>query len=248
MLIIFIQTIEEDGVIVLEYHTVTNTPDIDSEIYNVRPDDFATQLDYLQENGYNSITALEYMKWKRGKLELPKKNVILTFDDGYEDNYKEMLPILEAHNMKAVVYVITNLVGHEGYLTLEQLKEMTQRGVEIGSHTANHRPLDELTTEELKHELGASKQYLEWSGISPVLSLSYPNGAYNDEVMKVAKDTGYLTAVTGDSGVNDIDNEAMLLQRINILEPKFGLLQFKFNLLKGRIFTKLGINQHKIIR
>lgn len=84
---------------------------------------------------------LDFMKAKRGKMELPAKPVILTFDDGYEDNYTEMLPILEEYGMKATVYVITNQIGQPGYLTWDQLRAMQVRGIEIGSHTANHDPL-----------------------------------------------------------------------------------------------------------
>ncbi len=246
MLIFFTQARETDGVIILEYHTITDTPDEDSERYNVRPNDFAAQLDYLQENGYNTITALEYMKWRRGKINLPKKNVILTFDDGYEDNFQYMMPILQAHGMKAVVYVITNEIDKDGYLKLDQLKKMQDRGIEIGSHTANHRALVGLTKKDLKHELEASKQFLEWSGISPVLSISYPNGAYDDEVIKAIESAGYLTAVTGDAGLNNMQTNQYLLQRVNIPEPRLGIFEFKLRLLKAKIFSTLRINQHKI--
>ena len=249
VIIIFFESVDEEkinGVTILEYHTITDTPDIDSQRYNVRPNDFNAQLDYLQDNGYNTITALEFMKWRRGKISLPKNSVMLTFDDGYEDNFKFMLPILEAHNMKAVVYVITNQINHEGYLTVEQLKDMRRRGIEIGSHTANHRALIGLTDEDIKHEIEASKQFLEWSGIFPVLSFSYPNGAYNEKIIESLKSAGYLTAVTGDAGLNDEDTNQYLLQRVNIPEPRLGLFEFKLRLLKAKIFTKLGINQHKI--
>ena len=235
---------EPQGFPILEYHTVTKTPDIDSKRYNVPPDEFNAQLDYLEQNGYNTITPLEFMKAKHNKMQLPDKPIILTFDDGYEDNYLEMLPILEAHGMKAAVYVITNELGKPGYLTFDELRDMQNRGIEIGSHTANHRPLVGLTPYDLQHEIAASKLFLEWNGIKTVFSLSYPNGMYNSEVIEMLKNEKYLTAVTGDAGLNNLNTNPYLLQRVNIPQPRFGLFEFRMRLLKAEIAAKLGIRQH----
>ena len=109
---------EPEGFPILEYHTITENPEPISEVYNVTPAEFAAQLDYLQEKGYTTITLQDFMRVLHGKGSLPEKPIILTYDDGYEDNYTKMLPILEAHKMKAVVYVITNEIGKPGYLTL----------------------------------------------------------------------------------------------------------------------------------
>ena len=237
---------EPEGFPILEYHTITDTPDIDSKRYNVLPEDFNTQLDYLQQNGYNTITMQEFFLAKQGKMTLPDNPIILTFDDGYANNYEFMMPILRAHKMKAVVYVVANELGKPGYLTFEQLHEMQGRGIEIGSHTANHRPLVGLNREELLHEIGDSKIFLEWNGINEASSLSYPNGFYNDEIIKILKEKNYCTAVTGDAGLNNFDTNPYLLQRVNIPEPHFGIFEFKLRLLKAKIFAKLHINQHKL--
>lgn len=232
------------GIPVLEYHMVTMHPKENAEAYNVPPEDFAGQLDYLAEQGYTTITMLEFMKARKGKLELPEKPIILTFDDGYDDNYYEMLPILEAHGMKAVVYMVTNMIGQPGYLTWEQLREMQNRGVEIGSHTANHVPLTELPPEERNDELKLSKLILEWNGIKTVFSLSYPNGKYDDSLPGLLKENEYLTAVTGDAGLNTFQTNPYLMQRVNILDSPFGITAFKVRLLKAELMTRLGWRQH----
>ena len=244
-MLIFVATIclmpTPDGFPILEYHTVTKTPvDEDSIRYNVTPDEFAAQLDYLAENGYTTITMLDFIEAKNGRLELPPKPVMLTFDDGYEDNYREMLPILEAHGMKAVVYVIANQLGQEGYLTFDQLRDMQTRGVEIESHTANHRPLDGLSHDDLMIELRDAKTYLEWSGINTIYSLSYPNGIYNDEIIRLLAQENYYTAVTGDAGLNNFATNQYKLHRVNIPHPRLGLFEFRLRLLKADVFAKLG--------
>ncbi len=232
------------GVPILEYHMITDHPRKNAEHYNVPPEAFAEQLDYLQEQGYTTITMLEFMKARKGKLELPEKPIILTFDDGYADNYEEMLPILEAHGMKAEVYMVTNSIGQPGYLTWEQLREMQDRGVEIGSHTANHLPLTTLSSEERADELKLSKLILEWNGIRTVFSLSYPNGKYDEALPELLRENEYLTAVTGDPGLNTFQTNPYLMQRVNIPDSPFGMTAFRLRLLKAEWMTKLGWNQH----
>ena len=230
---------EPEGFPILEYHTITNNPEPVSEIYNVPPAEFAAQLDYLHENGYTTITLQDFMRVIHGKGELPEKPIVLTFDDGYQDNYTEMLPILEAHGMKAVVYVITNELGKPGYLTLEQLKDMQRRGVEIGSHTADHLSLKNLDSELRLHEVRDSKIFLEWSGLETIYSFSYPNGAYDDEIVEMLKREKYLSAVTGDTGLNNLKTNPYLLRRVHIRKPTFGITEFKWRLLKAKIFAKI---------
>ena len=229
-----------DGFAILEYHTITDTPvDEDSVRYNVTPDELAAQLDYLKENGYTTITMLDFIEAKNGRFTMPPKPIMLTFDDGYEDNYHNMLPLVEERGMKAVVYVIANQLGQEGYLTFDQLKDMQTRGIEIGNHTADHLPLDELSHDEIVYEVGASKTYLEWSGINTIYSLSYPNGKYNDEIIKILEQENYFTAVTGEPGLNNFSTNQLKMYRVNIPKPRLGLFEFKLRLLKADLYARI---------
>lgn len=234
-----------EGFPILEYHMITNNPPKDSEVYNVPPEEFAAQLDYLQQNGYTTMTLREFMRAKHGKITLPENPVVLTFDDGYENVYTEMLPILEAHKMTAVVYVITNELGKPGYLTLEQVKDMQRRGIEIGSHTADHLALVMLSGDFLMNQIRNSKIFLEWSGVETIYSFSYPNGAYNSELIELLKSENYLTAVTGDIGLNTLKTNPYALRRVHIRQPHFGITEFKWRLLKAELAEKirLGIRE-----
>lgn len=231
-----------EGVLILEYHKVNDTDQDDP--YTVPVQDFCEQLDYLQQQGYETISLLDFMKAAKGKANLPKKAVVLTFDDGYIDNYTELLPVLEEKKAKATVFMVTNYIGTEGYLTWQQLHDMQKRGIEIGSHTANHDPLTPMTPERIEDEIGLSKLLLEWNGIHPVFFFSYPNGIYNDEAIAALKKNQYLAAVTGHSGINTFATNPYLLQRLNIPRPRMGLLEFKVRLFKANLFTRLGILQH----
>jgi len=229
------------GIPILEYHMVN---DQDKEVYAVPTKEFSEQMAYLKEQGYETISLLDFMKAQKGKIELPDKPIILTFDDGYADNYTNLLPLLERFNMKATVFMATNYIGLDGYLTWNQLRDMQNRQIEIGSHTANHEPLSSLTEEQVRDELNQSKLLLEWNGIHTVFFFSYPNGIYNETALKDLAAGNYLGAVTGDAGLNTFATMPYLLQRVNIPRPRFGLTEFKLRLLKAEVFTRLGILQH----
>ncbi len=203
---------------------VADTSPEDGWAYNVPPEDFRDQLDYLREEGYTTISMLDYMKAKKGKAELPPRPVILTFDDGYESNYTTLLPILESYGMKATVYMVTNDIGLPGYLTWDELRDMQERGIEIGSHTANHQPLTGMDRSRQEEEMRL--------------------GAYDSGMPELLEQNGYLTAVTGDAGLNTFQTDPYLLQRINIPHPRFGRLEFRLRLFKAAVMTRLGIHQH----
>ncbi len=231
---------EPEGFPILEYHQVTDAPlDPEFEVYNVPPAEFAAQLDYLQAQGYTTITLQDFMRVVHGKASLPDKPIVLTFDDGYADNYATMLPILEAHGMTAVVYVITNEIGNAGYLTFDELKDMQRRGLEIGSHTADHLPLTTLDSATRLRQIRESKIFLEWSGLQTIYSLSYPNGAFDSQVEEILRQSEYLTAVTGEAGLNTLETNPYELYRVHIRKPRFGLTEFKFRLWKAKLFAKL---------
>ena len=218
---------EPEGFPILEYHQITDEPlGLDFDVYNVPPAEFAAQLDYLQAEGYTTITLQDFMRVVHGKGTLPGKPIVLTFDDGYEDNYKEMLPILEAHSMTAVVYVITNEL-------------MQRRGLEIGSHTSDHLPLTSLDATTRLKQIRESKIFLEWNGLQTIYSLSYPNGAFNSEIEEILRQEEYLTAVTGEAGLNTLATNPYELYRVHIRKPRFGLTEFKFRLWKAKFFAKI---------
>ena len=236
---------EPAGFPILEYHMVQQVDPEKAYEYNVPHEDFVQQLDYLQEQGYTTISIRDYLRARKGLEELPAKPVILTFDDGYVSNYTELLPILEQRGLKATIFMVTNEIGKENYLSLDQLKELQNKGIEIGSHTANHLPLDAMDSATAREEVKVSKLIMEWQGLKTIYTLSYPNGKYNDELGETLKSEEYLAAVTGDAGLNNMQTNPYLLQRTNIPHPKFGLAEFKLRLLKTRIWTQLGLGQHQ---
>lgn len=164
---------------VMMYHLILD------EVYSyenlfVRPSEFEAQLTMIDER------KMEYMfanDWH--KTAVP--SVIITLDDGYEDNYTEMFPILKAHGARATIFVVTDLIGTDGYLTEEQIREMSDSGlVSIQCHTAHHNDLSYQSAEALREDFSSSISRLESITGKPVTALAYPAGSYNDTVVAVA--------------------------------------------------------------
>ena len=149
----------------------------------VSPSSMREQLQYLQDNGYDTIFFSDLTH-----LEDYDKPVILTFDDGYLGTYTELFPLLKEFNMKATVFVITASIGSEYDITAEQAREMSDSGlVEIESHTVNHNELAELSPEDQETEIRQSQlDIARITGKIPYV-LSYPNGSHNDTTIELAK-------------------------------------------------------------
>ena len=156
---------------ILMYHAVGDEPWGIASLF-VRPDDLEEQLIYLKENGYTTITFEDV-----GRLDEIEKPVMLTFDDGYDDNYTQLLPLLKKHNAKATVFVITGEIGKPYYLTEEQIQEMSASGhISIQSHTVTHPFLSDLNEEQLEDELlGSKKTLARLTGKEPFV-ICYPTG------------------------------------------------------------------------
>lgn len=180
------------------YHFVReDTGDYEYPENMVRPESLRKQLQYLKNNGYETI-----YKTDIGNLQNFTKPVWLTFDDGWEDFYQNAYPLFKEYNMKASYYVITNLVGTPGYVKENQLKEMKESGlIDIQSHTVTHPRLASLNKEKITEELSNSKKYLkEKIGIDSDV-ICYPYGSFNDTVINISKDIGYKYGLAMDGGV-----------------------------------------------
>ncbi len=177
----------------LLYHLVMDEPYSPYSYLFVREADFEAQLAAIKESGIPTYFADEPEK-AGGKPCL-----VLTFDDGYEDNYTTAFPLLSQYEIKATVFLIADMIGTEGHLSEEQIREMAKSGlIRFGSHTLSHPKLTELDEESLVRELVLSKERIEEVTGERVEALAYPNGLYNETVEKAAKKAGYRYCYTTD--------------------------------------------------
>lgn len=203
------------GIPVLNYHQVS---DERKGPLTMTTEDFKWQMDYLKEQGFHTITPDQLYAYLTEKRPLPSKPVLITFDDGYEDNYTYAYPILKENQMQATIFMVAKSVDIPGHLTKAELREMEANGITIGSHTLSHVLLTDLTPEQVGSEVEESRKVLEDILGTKVEYLAYPGGYVDDEIMKIAADKGIKMGFTIDLGrVKPADN-LMYLNRIPIFE------------------------------
>lgn len=168
----------------------------------VRADYFRAQMTYLLNKGYVSVTLPEVVEILVGGKSLPSKPIVLTFDDGYRDFYENAYPILKTYNLKATVFVISQHVGGEAYVSWGQLGEMIGSGlVSVGDHTLSHLSLPTLPKERLGDEIISAKNIIEQNLGIRVNLFAYPYGGESVEAEKILKEEGFVAAVTSGRGL-----------------------------------------------
>ncbi|MDP4145290.1 MAG: polysaccharide deacetylase family protein [Bacillota bacterium] len=201
-----------EGVPVLYYHS------IESEKGNplrMPKEKFREQMQYLKDNDYTTLTLDELYDYLANNKPVPKKSVVITLDDGYEDNYTNAYPIIKEFGFKATVFVITSSIDkNPTTLTSAQIKEMNKNGMDIESHTVNHVKLGELSYDQQLKELKDSKDALEKLLDKKVNYVAYPFGSLNNNSAKAAKDAGYTMAFTTAGRWSDKADGILTLDRV----------------------------------
>jgi peptidoglycan/xylan/chitin deacetylase (PgdA/CDA1 family) len=196
---------------ILMYHGIANVTASEWPNLYVRVAELEAQLEYLHENGYQTITFEDL-----DNIGAFSKPVMLTFDDGYECNYNILFPLLKKYNFKATIFVVTNAWWSKGRLSREQILEMSNSGlVSIQSHTVNHYSLPSLNAATLKTELESSKLAIEELTGKPVVALCYPSGSNNSAVRAVAAEN-YKYAVLNYGGKFTCGSNLMSMNRVRI--------------------------------
>jgi peptidoglycan/xylan/chitin deacetylase (PgdA/CDA1 family) len=184
---------------ILMYHSIGGiNEEVGGDIYTVSIDNFKQQMGYLVH----------------GK-------VLVTFDDGLIDNYLNAYPILKELSIKAYFFILADKVGKSGYMDWEQIKELRDSGMTIGSHGMKHSILTEINEQGLNNELSESKKILEDNLCQPISYFSIPRGFYNKRIIEKAKEAGYKAIFTS----NPKDNDGFRLGRIAV-KRDWGLKKF----------------------
>ncbi len=177
---------------ILMYHRIETA---DKEVRtSVSPASFARQMDFLARHRYRVIPLTELTRRIRRGEAPPRHAVVITFDDGYEDNYREAYPVLARHDFPATIFVIAGLVGKPDYLTWEQLREMQGKNIAVGSHSVNHFRLTELAPADARREIVDSRRLLEEKLQREVTLFCYPLGGASTTVETMVAEAGYAGA------------------------------------------------------
>lgn len=203
---------------ILMYHYVEYVKDSGDTIrksLNIVPFVFENQVKTLKQAGYVFITPSQLARVIDGKEEFPPKPIILSFDDGYQDFYDNVFPLLQKYNIKVVAYIIAGFLDKPNFMYSWEIQNLEKSGlVEIGAHTVNHAYLKGLSKSTAEYEIRQSKAMLENLIGQPVISFAYPSGAFDLQAEKLVKDAGFKTSVSTVPGIEVSGKNRYFLYRI----------------------------------
>lgn len=137
---------------------------------------FEQQMAYIAEQGFNSLLPQQM------RTPLPEKPIVISFDNGHESQHRLALPILKKYGLRAVFFITTDYIEQDNYMTVAQLRDLQQQGMEIGSHGVSHQSLDDVPNIEIEHELTESQKILSRLLKKKIVSFSMPNGKVHAEM------------------------------------------------------------------
>ncbi len=207
---------------ILMYHHIAAAPAGADSVrvdLSVPPDIFDAELHLLHDRGFHTIHLADLANSLETGAPLPPKAFVLTFDDGYDDNYLNALPTLKSYGFIGTFFIITGFADQNawGYMNWAQIQELAANGMEIGNHSVDH-----------KFDLGKMSRSVQWAEIKPAyddlaqrlpnqtLVFSYPSGSYNTTTLNLLQQFGYVAAVTTDQSSWQYGNAPLELNRIRI--------------------------------
>ncbi|GEM_PF-251434 len=206
---------------ILMYHYL-GTPPANADIYrrdlSVAPDRFAAHLDRMQAEGYSIISLYDLTAHLLQGVTLPEKPVVLSFDDGYRDNYENAYPRLRERQMTATFFIVTDFIDRQRpeYLTWDMVREMYAGGMSIEVHGVDHTTLRGRSQADLEYQALRSYETIQDRiGIRPRF-LSYPAGEFDSKAIEIFRSANYWAAVTTIQGTTQRSDRRFELQRIRI--------------------------------
>lgn len=204
----YIYIINKNKIPVLCYHnlaTAEEKTNFESEKdWTIDVKNFEEQLKYFKKHNYKTLTMKEFYEWKQGKIELPHKSVLITFDDGFLSNYHYAFPLLKKYNMNAIVFLIGEYVQNatqtdwdgniKTYMPLELVEKSKEEypNIDFCSHTYGlhyHNSINEVSKEQMKKDFSLFN-----NNITNTKFLAYPFGQYNEDLINAWKDSDGLLA------------------------------------------------------
>lgn len=179
---------------------------------------FERQMSFLKD-GDRLISVAELAARLASPEAFSSKKVAVTFDDGFEDIYTDVFPMVQKQYIPVTVFLVTAWIGKKGFLAWETIREMSRGGVDFGSHTRSHVYLPSVSSRKtLEGEIRGSKEFLEEKLGKEVPLFSYPVGGFTEEIKEVVRQAGYRAAVTTNRGEGRGKRDLYALTRIKMTE------------------------------
>lgn len=212
---------------ILVYHQIDTPPPSGTPLRGliVSAASFSRQMNALRLLGYRGLSMRALEPYLTG--ERTGKVVGITFDDGYQNNLRNALPVLSKVGFSATCYGLSGMMGGSNcwdhglvatkpLMTADEWRLWIQAGMELGSHTRTHAKLTDLSAEEAQTQIVGAKHELEQLLDCDVRHFCYPYGSFSPEHCAMVKQSGYITATTMNRGRNQIGDDPYQLRRIMV--------------------------------
>ena len=210
---------------VLMYHSISDRDP--SNTLLVSPSEFENEMAWLHDNGFTSLS-LDELYYSLTTGNVPAKPVVITFDDGYDDNYINAYPILKKYGLIGNFFVITDYIGTKsGFMNIDMLKEMYSNGMIIESHTSNHQELKGISDDIKISSIKNAQNFLKENLNIDSKFICYPVGRYDESTKNIVSSLGIKLAVTTEPGLANINQGLTSLKRVRI--SPMSLESFKSN-------------------
>jgi glycosyltransferase involved in cell wall biosynthesis len=228
---------------ILMYHAV-GEPQEAAAPFVIPARRFEAQMAWLRRWGYQVISLEQFLACQRERRLPPARSVVITFDDGYRDNYTHAYPILQRHAVPATIFLVAGHIGHcnrwdkEGELagrplmSWSQLEELARQGIQFGAHSCTHPVLTAVLADQAAAEIVSSRQQLAKTLGIPITAFAYPYGEHDRCIQEMVEQAGYDSGCTVDSGLNSLLTSPLALRRIEI-RGSDGLIRFWLGLWLG---------------
>jgi peptidoglycan/xylan/chitin deacetylase (PgdA/CDA1 family) len=225
---------------ILTYHHVNP---LEGDMITVSVNHFEAQMAFLQRSGYHTLFVSELVNWMQGENPIPKKSLVLTFDDGFRDNYEFAFPVLKKYGIKATLFIVSGWIsgerppvksgeviphhqcnqliaqgrGDQIAMTWPEVQELQDSGlVEIESHTNTHNKKLYQDASALKEDLNRSREVIADHLKKNSTCLCWPGGGYNRESINAARGAGFTALCTTERGLNQPGGDLSQLKRVTV--------------------------------
>jgi peptidoglycan/xylan/chitin deacetylase (PgdA/CDA1 family) len=212
---------------ILVYHQIESTENVSSATPGLVVDTrtFRRHVSLLKMFGFTSLNLDDLVSALDGSKVLPRRPVVLTFDDGYAGVYENAFPILSSQGFTATMYCIAEDFAKGGSASVKrafpvmshsQLAEMLKSGFTMGSHSLTHPDLTVIPNTRAKEEVASSRKLLEDFFGTSVTTFAYPYGRFGPRIQEMVRQAGYRSAVTTERGSDHSSGQKFRLHRIPI--------------------------------
>lgn len=201
---------------ILCYHRIRNSLASDSKnmkTYSVTPSRFAEQMKALHDNGFQTISPEQLYEYLVHDGNLPSKPILITFDDTREEQYRLGAAEMNKYGFKGVFFIMTVSINRPGYMTKNQIKNLSDNGHTIGAHSWNHHLATKYKGTDWDIQLLNPKKKLESITGKPVNYFAYPSGVWNKAAISKIKSSGYQLAFIL-STKRDLDEPLYTVRRL----------------------------------